>query len=96
MVQLRELISQQPTQNTTRHQDSCIISTELTKLRQDRDSYRRELTTLSTEVRELQQDRENHMVLLTADIHHKNPKQTSMLFGSKQTVHAGRVPDHHD
>ena len=48
------------------HQDSCIINTELTKLKEDRDSYKRELTTLRTEVRELQQERENHMVLLTA------------------------------
>ena len=66
LVQLRELLSQQPTQNTTGHQDSCIINTELTKLKEDRDSYKRELTTLRTEVRELQQDRENHMILLTA------------------------------
>ena len=36
LVQLRELLSQQPTQNTTGHQDSCIINTELTKLREHR------------------------------------------------------------
>ena len=30
------------------------------------------------------------------EIHHKNSKQTSMLFGSKQTVHGGRVPDNRD
>ncbi|KAI4794616.1 hypothetical protein KUCAC02_031945 [Chaenocephalus aceratus] len=66
LVQLRELISQQPTQDTTVHGDSSAISTELTKLRQDRDSHRRELSTVRTEVRELQQDRESHMARLAA------------------------------
>ncbi|KAK1903511.1 Disks large like 5 [Dissostichus eleginoides] len=63
---LRELISQQPAQDTRVQQDSSAISTELTKLRQDRDSNRRELSTVRTEVRELQQDRESHMARLTA------------------------------
>ncbi|KAI9538426.1 hypothetical protein NQZ68_014170 [Dissostichus eleginoides] len=66
LVQLRELISQQPAQDTRVQQDSSAISTELTKLRQDRDSNRRELSTVRTEVRELQQDRESHMARLTA------------------------------
>lgn len=59
LVQLRELINQQPTQDTMMQQDSSAISTELTKLRQDRDKDRRE-------VRELQRDRESHMACLTA------------------------------
>ncbi|KAF3842783.1 hypothetical protein F7725_001632 [Dissostichus mawsoni] len=59
-------ISQQPVQDTRVQQDSSAISTELTKLRQDRDSNRRELSTVRTEVRELQQDRESHMARLAA------------------------------
>ncbi|KAK1901105.1 Dynactin subunit 1 [Dissostichus eleginoides] len=66
LVQLRELTSQQPAQDTRVQQDSSAISTELTKLRQDRESNRRELSTVRTEVRELQQDRESHMARPTA------------------------------
>lgn len=63
LVQLREIISQQPTLDTTVQQNTSTTSTQLS---QDSDSYRRELTILKTEVRELQHDRENHMVRLTA------------------------------
>lgn len=66
LLQLRELINKQTTQDTMMQQDSSAIHTELTKLRQDRDKDRRELTALRTEVRELQRDRESHMAPLTA------------------------------
>ncbi|KAF3857660.1 hypothetical protein F7725_010861, partial [Dissostichus mawsoni] len=67
-VKFTELERELPTatQDTRVQQDSSAISTELTKLRQDRDSNRRELSTVRTEVRELQQDRESHMARLTA------------------------------
>ncbi|KAF3855955.1 hypothetical protein F7725_016678, partial [Dissostichus mawsoni] len=66
-VKFTELERELPTAQDTRvQQDSSAISTELTKLRQDRDSNRRELSTVRTEVRELQQDRESHMARLTA------------------------------
>ncbi|XP_049459029.1 bromodomain-containing protein DDB_G0280777-like [Epinephelus fuscoguttatus] len=66
LVQLRELISQQPCQPTTAQPDPCTISTELGMLRQDRDSCRRELSLLRTEIRELHQDREQRLAALTA------------------------------
>ncbi|KAJ8273846.1 hypothetical protein GJAV_G00106140 [Gymnothorax javanicus] len=66
LVQLRELISQQPCQPTTAQPDPCTIRTELDMLRQDRDSCRRELSLLRTEIRELHQDREQHLAALTA------------------------------
>ncbi|XP_078023017.1 uncharacterized protein LOC144462725 [Epinephelus lanceolatus] len=66
LVQLRELIIQQPCQPTTAQPDPCTISTELGMLRQDRDSCRRELSLLRTEIRELHQDREQRLAALTA------------------------------
>lgn len=49
LVQLTELINQQPTQDTMMQQDSSAISTELTKLRKDRDKDRREVRELQRE-----------------------------------------------